>query len=155
MCHQKRHHLRCLHLLLRFQHLAAFPPLHTAIPGHYLHFSILLQAPTHGGPYGQRKVYYIKDACGGSTGLPCVGEAYIISSYDFTPFRGNVSIDGTSVNWVSGHQFPTDGSWNGKGILINGSKNYTIASVTNATHLTLTSRHQQMGDHMDRGKFTI
>jgi hypothetical protein len=100
---------------------------------------VYFQAPTHGGPYGQRKVYYIKDACGGSTGLPCVGEAYIISSYDFTPFRGNVSIDGTSVNWVSGHQFPTDGSWNGKGILINGSKNYTIASVTNATHLTLTS----------------
>ena len=100
---------------------------------------VYFQAPTNGGPYGQRKVYYIKDACGGSTGLPCVGEAFIISSYDFTPFRGNVSIDGTSVNWVSGHQFPTDGSWNGKGILINGSKNYTIASVTNATHLTLTS----------------
>ena len=105
----------------------------------FLRGYVYFQAPTHGGPYGQRKVYYIKDACGGSTGLPCVGEAFIISSYDFTPFRGNVSIDGTSVNWVSGHQFPTDGSWNGKGILINGSKNYTIASVTNATHLTLTS----------------
>jgi len=100
---------------------------------------VYFQAPTNGGPYGQRKVYYVKAACGGSTGLPCVGEAFIISSFDFTRYHGNVDISGTSVNWVSGQQFQTDGSWVGKGILIDGGKNYTIASVSNATHLTLTS----------------
>jgi len=100
---------------------------------------VYFQAPTHGGPFGQRKIFYIKQACGGSTGLPCVGIAFIFDSFYSSPYYGNVSINGTSVNWVSGHQFPTDGSWNGKGILIDGGKNYTVASVTNATHLTLTS----------------
>ena len=100
---------------------------------------VYFQAPTNGGPFGQRKVYYLKEACGGATNISCGGEAYILSSYASDSNHGTVNINGTSVNWVSGQQFSTDSSWNGKGILIDGKKNYSIASVTNSTHLTLTS----------------
>lgn len=100
---------------------------------------VYFQAPTHGGVYGQRKVYYLKNECGGSSGLPCIGIAYILSSFVYNPEYGNVSINGNSVTLLSGDGFPTDGSWNGKGILINESTNYTIASVKNGTYLTLTS----------------
>lgn len=50
---------------------------------------------------------------------------------------GTVNTNGTAVTWVSGTQFTTGTSWNGKIININGST-FTISSVTNATALVLT-----------------
>ncbi len=51
---------------------------------------------------------------------------------------GTVNTSGTSVTWVSGPNFPTDGSWNGISILIN-SVFYVVSVVTSITTLTLVS----------------
>jgi hypothetical protein len=52
--------------------------------------------------------------------------------------QGGVTTNGTTVTWSNGNQFAIDGSWNGQGISIN-SVNYTIASVSSYTSLTLTT----------------
>lgn len=56
------------------------------------------------------------------------------------PFSGTVNTSGTAVTWVSGDFFPDypPGALVGQVIIIN-SVHYTIASVTNSTHLVLTS----------------
>lgn len=56
------------------------------------------------------------------------------------PFSGTVTTSGTAVTWVSGDVFPDypPGALVGQVIIIN-SVHYTIASVTNSTHLVLTS----------------
>lgn len=51
---------------------------------------------------------------------------------------GLVNTNGTSVTWVSGAKFVTDGSWTGKTIYIGGDR-YTIASVTNDSSLVIAS----------------
>lgn len=51
---------------------------------------------------------------------------------------GLVNTNGTTVTWVSGAKFVTDGSWTGKTIYIGGDR-YTIASVTNDSSLVITS----------------
>lgn len=55
---------------------------------------------------------------------------------------GTVNVAGTAVTWVSGATFTTGTSWNQRGIAINTSSNptnFVIASVTDSTHLTLTT----------------
>lgn len=56
--------------------------------------------------------------------------------------QGTVSVTNgiTAVVWISGSKFTTGTVWNGKTITINGV-NYTIASVTNSTHLVLTANY--------------
>src|SRR5437016_3808562 len=49
---------------------------------------------------------------------------------------GTVNTSGTAVTWVSGDKFVTGGAWNNVVITI-GTSHFTIASVTNSTHLTL------------------
>jgi len=51
---------------------------------------------------------------------------------------GTVNTSGATVTFVSGCTFVSGSSWNGRPIIINGVT-YIISSVTNSTHLTLTS----------------
>ena len=51
---------------------------------------------------------------------------------------GTVNTTATIVDWATGNTFVTDGSWTGRAIIIN-AVTYTIATVTTATQLILTS----------------
>ena len=51
---------------------------------------------------------------------------------------GSVNTNGTTVTWVSGTTFTTNGAWTGIPITIN-NVNYTVASVSSTTVLTLTT----------------
>jgi hypothetical protein len=51
---------------------------------------------------------------------------------------GHVNTSGTSVTYVDGAQFPTDGTLNGKPFIMGGTT-YTVASVTDNNHVILTT----------------
>lgn len=53
-------------------------------------------------------------------------------------YAGNVFVSGPFVNWVGGDKFLTDGSWNGRAIVIGGVP-YTIFKVTADDSLILTT----------------
>jgi hypothetical protein len=64
---------------------------------------------------------------------------------------GTVNTSGTAVTWVSGQQFPTDGSWTNTLIAI-GTALFTVSTVNSSTTLTLTaSAGTQTGVNYARG----
>src|SRR5262249_52710508 len=45
------------------------------------------------------------------------------------------------VNWVSGPKFVTDGSWNGRRVVVNGQFSLTISAVLSDSQLRLTANY--------------
>jgi hypothetical protein len=78
----------------------------------------------------------------GSHAIQVVSPAYYGTATSYSVYmtpanaagQGVVSTSGSTVTWISGTQFTTGTTWNGQRITINNML-YTIASVTDATHL--------------------
>lgn len=98
---------------------------------------------------GTGGIFYGTTSAGGSTGNGTVFELKQPTKagspwtktviYTFrSPATGVVNVAGTVVTLVSGNSFPTGAPWNGVSIIIN-DVTYTIASVTSASSLTLTT----------------
>jgi len=95
---------------------------------------VLYGTTTGGGPGGAGIVFSLTPPT--TTGNPYT--LTTIHAFTSGTAAGTVNVSGTAVTWEAGSSFVTGSAWIGASIEIHGTP-YTIASVTNASALTLTT----------------
>lgn len=105
----------------------------TAGVGEYIRFWGLKIINSHTGTRFNERGFV--DVVNGSPNITFSGTPG--SRYQANP-TATVDTNGTAVTWTAGTIFVTGSSWNTKDIRINGVT-YVVSSVTDTTHLTLTS----------------
>lgn len=102
--------------------------------------TMVFQSPAVMGPYAQMKAIYVKGTnttCGGGFNWHAIAVFWVAPPSPPTLFM-NVTNVGAAVTRTGGDAFATDGSLVGKFVYLDYNR-YTVQSVTDGDHLTLTT----------------